>query len=139
MPVELRDLVDPRHTALVTQEIQRGVIGDLSALPDLAAAARPVIPNVARLAQAARKAGVPVLHCTAERRADGLGANRNARIFLYMARAEVKLHPGSPAAELVPEVEVEASDIVLARLHADRQGGLCAGAGVGTQEVPGSH
>jgi nicotinamidase-related amidase len=117
MPVELRDLVDPRHTALVTQEIQRGVIGDLSALPDLAAAARPVIPNVARLAQAARKAGVPVLHCTAERRADGLGANRNARIFLYMARAEVKLHPGSPAAELVPEVEVEASDIVLARLH----------------------
>jgi nicotinamidase-related amidase len=34
-----------------------------------------------------------------------------------MARAEVKLHPGSPAAELVPEVEVEASDIVLARLH----------------------
>jgi nicotinamidase-related amidase len=117
VPVELGELVDPRHTALVTQEIQRGVIGDLSALPDLAAAARPVIPNVARLVQAARTAGVPVLHCTAERRADGLGANRNARIFQYMARADVKLHPGSPAAELVPEVEIDSGDIVLSRLH----------------------
>jgi len=117
MPLDLRGLVDPGHTALVTQEIQRGVVGDLSALPDLAAAARPAIPNVARLARAARNAQVPVLHCTAERRADGRGANRNARIFQYMARAEVKLLPGSAAAEVVPEVEVAESDIVLPRLH----------------------
>jgi nicotinamidase-related amidase len=117
MPVDLRGLLDPQHTAIVTQEIQRGVIGDLSALPDLAAAARPVIPNVSRLVRAARKAGVAVLHCTAERRPDGQGANSNARIFQYMARAEVKLLPGSPAAELVPEVEVAASDIVLSRIH----------------------
>ncbi len=117
MPIDLRSLVDPAHSALVTQEIQRGVVGDLSALPDLAAAARPVLPNVARLVRAARKAGVPVVHCTAERRADGLGANRNARIFQYMARAETKLLPGSPAAEVVPEVGVDESDLVLARIH----------------------
>jgi nicotinamidase-related amidase len=117
MPLDLRSLVDPTHTALVTQEIQRGVVGDLSALPELAAAARPVLPNVARLVRAARKAGVPVVHCTAERRADGLGANRNARIFQYMARAETKLLPGSPAAEVVPEVGVAESDLVLARIH----------------------
>jgi nicotinamidase-related amidase len=29
----------------------------------------------------------------------------------------VKLHPGSPAAELVPEVEIDSGDIVLSRLH----------------------
>ena len=117
MPLDLRALLDPAHTALVTQEIQRGVVGDLSALPDLAAAARPALPNVARLVRAARKAGVPVLHCTAERRADGRGANTNARIFQYMARAETKLLPGSAAAEVVPEVEVAESDLVLPRIH----------------------
>ena len=117
MALDLRALVDPAHTVLVTQEIQRGVVGDQSALPDLAAAARPVLPRIARLVLAARRRGVPVVHCTAERRPDGRGANTNARIFQYMARAETKLLPGSPAAEIVKEVPVEASDLVLARLH----------------------
>jgi biuret amidohydrolase len=117
MPLDLRALVDPAHTALVTQEIQRGVVGDLSALPALAVAARPILPRIALLVRAARAAGVPVIHCTAERRADGLGANANARIFQYMARAETKLLPGSDAAAIVPEVPVEDSDLVLSRLH----------------------
>ena len=109
MPLDLAALAAPAHTALVTQEIQRGVVGDLSQLPELAAAARPVLPNVARLVEAARAAGVPVIHCTAERRADGLGANANARIFQYMAKAPVKLLPGSEAAQIVPEVAVAPS------------------------------
>jgi nicotinamidase-related amidase len=118
MPLDLRALVAPAHTALVTQECQRGVIGDLSALPALAEAARGgMIANVAALVEAARRAGARVIHCTAERRPDGLGANANARIFQYMARAQVGLHPGSPAAGLVPEIRVAASDLVLARLH----------------------
>ena len=93
------------------------MIGDESALPELAAAARAVVPNIARLVAAARDAGLPVIHCTAERRADGKGANRNARIFQYMAKAPVKLTPGSSAAEIVPEIEVAESDLVLPRLH----------------------
>ncbi len=118
MPLDLRQLLDPDHTALVTQECQRGVIGDLSLLPDLAAAAREgAIANIARLVGAARSARVPVLHCTAERRTDGLGANTNARLFQYSARAEVKLTPGSDAAALVPEIKVAESDFVLPRLH----------------------
>ena len=117
MALDLRALIAPGHTALVTQEIQRGVVGDLSALPELAEAARPVLPRIARLALAARQAGVPVVHCTAERRADGRGANTNARIFQYMARAETKLLSGSPAAEVVKEVPVAPSDIPLSRLH----------------------
>lgn len=118
MPLDLGSLVAPSHTALVTQECQRGVIGDLSALPALAEAAKGgVIANVAALVEAARRAGARVIHCTAERRPDGLGANANARIFQYMARAKVGLSPGSPAAELVPEIRVAESDLVLARLH----------------------
>jgi nicotinamidase-related amidase len=114
---ELRDLVEPSRTALVTQEIQRGVVGDLSQLPELAKAAAAVLPNIARLVDAARTAGVTVIHCTAERRADGLGANRNARLFQYMAKAPVKLLPGSDAAAIVPEVKVAEGDLVLPRLH----------------------
>ena len=117
MALDLSELLDPKHTALVTQEIQRGVVGDLSQLPDLAEAARKVLPEIARLASAARAAGVPVIHCTAERRADGRGANRNARIFQYMAKTPVTLLPGSDAAAIVPEVPVEASDLVMPRLH----------------------
>ena len=117
MPVDLAALVAPAHTALVTQEVQRGVVGDLSALPELAKAAAEAIPRMASLVRAAREAGVPVIHCTAERRADGLGANENARIFRYMARAERKLLPGSEAAAIVPEIPVAPSDLVLPRLH----------------------
>lgn len=117
MPLDLRSLVAPAHTALVTQEVQRGVVGDLSPLPDLAAAARPAIPRMAALVAAARAAGAPVIHCTAERRADGRGANANARIFQYMAKAPLKLLPGSDAAALVPELGAREEDLVLPRLH----------------------
>ncbi len=117
MPLALAELIDPAHTALVTQECQRGVIGDLSALPELAKAAAPMLANVAALVAGARAAGAPVIHCTALRRADGLGANRNARIFGYMAKSKHPLLPGSPAAALVPEIEVADSDLVLPRWH----------------------
>jgi nicotinamidase-related amidase len=117
MPVDLATLAAPGRTALVTQEIQRGVVGDLSQLPELAKAAGAILPNVARLVTAARAAKIPVIHCTAERRADGFGANRNARIFQYMAKAPVKLLPGSDAAAVVSEIPVAESDLVLPRLH----------------------
>ena len=118
MALELAKLVHPRHTVLLTQECQRGVMGDLAALPDLADAARgSVVANIGRLVVAARRAGVQVIHCTAERRRDGLGANANARLFQAMARAEVQLEPGSKAAEIVPQISVADSDLVLPRLH----------------------
>jgi nicotinamidase-related amidase len=117
VPLDLDALLAPAHTALVTQEIQRGVVGDLSQIPPLAEAAQRILPNVARLVAAARGHGVPVIHCTAERRADGQGGSHNARIFQYMAKAPVKLLPGSEAAALVPEVPVADSDLVMPRLH----------------------
>jgi len=100
------------------QECQRGVIGDLSGLPALAEHARQgMVPVVAALTREARRAGVPVVHCTAVRRADGLGANSNARLFQHMSRVPHPLLEGSAAAEIVPGIPVEPTDLVLPRLH----------------------
>jgi len=117
MPLDLDTLVSPAHTALVTQEVQRAVVGERSPLRELATAARSALPNIAALVESARGAGLPVIHCTAERRADGRGANANARIFRYMAKSEHPLLQGSEAAAIVPEIPVAESDIVMPRLH----------------------
>ena len=118
MPVDLKALLDPESCAVVTSECQNGVIGDQSVLPQLAAAARvAVIPNGARVCAAARAAAVPVVHCIALHRPDGLGANHNARLFGAVARSPVKLVPGTPAAEVIAEFEQADSDLVLSRLH----------------------
>jgi nicotinamidase-related amidase len=119
VPIDLAEWVRPERTALVTQEVQEGVVGALSALPDLAEAAARVglVENVARLLSAARSAGVTVVHCTAERRPDGLGANRNARLFQYMAKSERPLLAGSEAAQLLPGIGAQPEDLTLARLH----------------------
>lgn len=119
MPIDLAELVDPAHTALVTQEVQLGVIGPEAALPALAEAAQQVgmLEHIGQLVSAARSAGVRIVHCTALRRRDAFGANRNARIFGYMARVPQPLHPGSEAAALAPEIGARPEDPLLSRLH----------------------
>ncbi len=113
----LADLVRPVHTALVTSEVQHGVVGEASALPELAEAATPMVASLARLCPAARTAGVPVIHATAARRSDALGSNRNARLFHAMRRSPVALEPGSPATQVVEQLGPEPTDLVLTRLH----------------------
>jgi nicotinamidase-related amidase len=117
--VDLRTLVDPAHTALVLQEVQNGVVGEPSALPALADACRAVdlVAHCAELAARARAIGVPVLHCTAETRGDLRGANRNARLFMGVLKAPVRLLPGSEAVQVPSEIGVAESDIVLPRYH----------------------
>jgi nicotinamidase-related amidase len=118
LTVDLSSLVAPGRTALVTQECQNGVIGEPAALPQLAAAARQhMVPNAARLAAAARRVGVPVVHCVAARRLDGQGSNTNARLFMGMLKTPVPLTPGTPAVEVIPEIGVADTDVVLTRLH----------------------
>jgi nicotinamidase-related amidase len=118
MALDLVTLLDPRHTAIVTSEVQRGVVGSPSALPALAeAAAEELLPNLARLLPVARAAGVQVVHCTAYRRADGKGANTNARLFLGVQKSPVALLPGTAAVEVVPELGPEPDDLVLTRTH----------------------
>jgi len=116
---ELRELVDPSHTALVLQEVQNGVVGPQSALPALAesAAAVDLIANCARLASAARDRGIAVFHCTAETRDDMVGANRNARLFAGVKKSPVRLSPGSDAVGVPHEIGVDRRDVLLPRYH----------------------
>jgi biuret amidohydrolase len=118
MPIDVRRLLDPAHTAVVTSECQNAVIGAESVLPELAAAAADtVIPNGARLCAAARAAGVPVAHGVAGRRADDRGSNRNARLFAALLRAPVRMDLATSATDVVPEFAVADSDLVLSRIH----------------------
>jgi biuret amidohydrolase len=119
VPLDLAALVAPEHTTLVLQEVQNGVVGDPSTLPTLAAEAARVglVANCALLARAARAVGVPVVHCTAETREDGKGANRNARLFVGVRKSPVALSPGSAAVQPPDEIGVDPGDIVLPRHH----------------------
>lgn len=111
--------VSPQRSAVVTMEMQRGVIGDISSIPDLAAAVATddVIPRTAKLLDAARSVGVSVVHCLAGFRGDRAGTPLNAPIVRSMLRDPNHLLMGSPAVELVPELGPEPSDLTSLRMH----------------------
>ena len=114
---QLASLAAPEHTAIITQECQGAVIGPHAGLTLLAEEARRVaLPNIVRLLPVARAAGVRVVHCLVQRRPDGLGSNRNAKIFA-LGRGEVDIVPGTPGATLLPELGPEPTDLVLSRWH----------------------
>lgn len=120
MPISLASIALPERTAVVTMEVQRGVVGDLAALPELASAAREAgtIQNVGRLCAAARRAGVRVVHCTAVFRADGAGSKVNSPLqAVGTRRNQGRLNLGEPGAELMPELGADPGDIELPRLH----------------------
>ncbi|WAJ43842.1 cysteine hydrolase [Mycobacterium sp. Aquia_216] len=117
MKLQLAYLVAPAHTAIIAQECQGAVIGPHAGLAALAEEARrEALPNVVRLLPAARAAGVHVVHCLVQRRPDGLGSNDNAKVFT-MSRGAVDIAPGTPGAEVLPELGPEPRDLVLRRWH----------------------
>jgi biuret amidohydrolase len=117
MSTRLADLVTPAHTAVITQELQGAVVGPRAGLAALAdEARREALPNIARLLPTARAAGVAVVHCLVQRRADGRGSNHNARLFAVGQR-DVDITPGSEGAALLPEFGPESADLVLRRWH----------------------
>ncbi|MDN4518352.1 cysteine hydrolase [Mycolicibacterium austroafricanum] len=117
MRIPLAELVAPGHTAVVTQECQGAVVGPQAGLAALAdEARREALPNIARLLPVARAAGASVVHCLVQRRADGRGANHNAKIFAIGATG-VDITPGSPGTQLVPEIDPQPTDLVLYRWH----------------------
>lgn len=116
---QLSELLDPDSTVLLTVECQQGVVGPDSALPELAEEARSsgVLANVARLVAAAHRGGVQVVHAIAERRPDGRGANRNARLFRAAERLPVQQLSGTAAVRVAAPIEVTEEDFVVRRLH----------------------
>lgn len=116
---QLRELLDPATTVLLTIECQQGVVGPGSALPELAEEARSsgALAQVARLVGAAHESGVQVIHAVAERRPDGRGANRNARLFRAAERLPVRQLSGTAAVRVAAPIEVAEEDLVVRRLH----------------------
>jgi nicotinamidase-related amidase len=94
-------------------------MGDLASFPELAAASdeRHLVANAARLLTACRTAGVPVVHCTAEFRADRAGTVANTPLHTAVLRRPEHLLEDTPATELVPGLGAEVTDYVSARRH----------------------
>lgn len=117
MPLDPAELLAPASTAVLTMELQRGVVGDRASIPELAAVveAQGVLAAAGRLAAAARAAGVPVVHCTAEFRPDRAGSATNAPLLAVMGKRPNHLLEGSPEAEVVPELGPDPGDLVVPR------------------------
>ena len=119
MPIDLAELLAPPTTAVLTMELQRGVVGDRAVIPALRAevARRDVIPRTAEVLAAARGAGAHVVHCVAEFRADRAGSNDNAPLLHAIATGDPHLIVGTDSTEIVPELGPAPSDLVAARRH----------------------
>jgi nicotinamidase-related amidase len=121
---QLSALLDPKHTALLTMELQNGVVVEGGTLPALADEVRRtgILPVAGRLCAAAREAGVRVVHCTAVTRHDGAGGVENCKIFTIggKQRRERGHNPteiGSRGAQLVDELGHDPRDIEVPRIH----------------------
>ena len=116
--LDIKDLVDPNHTALLLVECQNGVIGEKSSFPDLAEVSKHVIPNLGTLAQAARNSKIKVIHGLAMIRNDGWGSNNNARLFGAARRSPVRQLPDTEAVEPIKEIGFDKElDLLLPRFH----------------------
>ncbi len=106
----------PGRTAVVTMELQRGVVGDRSGHAELVAAAATILGNVAELCAAARSARGHVVHATMAFRPGGEGFTANSPIQAASLRSNVDaLVTGSPGVELVPEIGAEPIDVIAVR------------------------
>ena len=120
MPFDVTPLIQPGHTALLTNEVQSSVVHGEG---DLANNARKILGNIVTLANAARTAGVPVVHAVKLFRRDGVARNRN--IVLYQLRGELPDDGAPPepdsryqeGAQVVPELGPDERDLVMTRLH----------------------
>jgi nicotinamidase-related amidase len=118
MTFDVRPLVAPATTALLTNEVQPGTVTGGAAL---GAAGAQVLPNIVRLVSAARAADVQVMHCVKVFRRDALARNRN--VVLYRLRGQVPSGPVTPDSRAVegsivaPELGTDERDLVMTRLH----------------------
>ncbi len=74
----------------------------------------PTPPGCCR---AARSHRVPVVHCTAEFRADRAGSTVNCQLVAAVLRNPDHLLAGTPATEIIAELGPEPADLVSSRLH----------------------
>lgn len=119
MAFDFAELVAPAHTAVVTCEMQRGVIGDLTTGPELAAEAAElgIVDKSAALCAAARANGVRVVHALVALRGDRAGLSINNPMMAFVVKNPDQVREGTPAADLIPELGPEPEDIECRRIH----------------------
>jgi nicotinamidase-related amidase len=117
MPVDLAQLVDPDHTAIVVFEMQRGVVGDLHRMPEMGVEVERsgVIANTADLVRAARAARIRVIHSIVDWRSDRAAMIVSSPLLAIMTKYDDHVLAGAPTAEIVPELGPEPEDIVSSR------------------------
>lgn len=111
--------LDLGRPALLSMEMQRGVVGDRSRIRPLIEAVDAVglVPNLTGMMRRARAAGVTVIHCNAEFRADLKGSGGNCPLLAAMTRKPDHILEGSEGAEVDQRLEPSPQDIVLRRFH----------------------
>ena len=119
----LAQLVRPEHTAVLTMEMQNGVVGTEATFPQLGEECRRIgmIDSLGRLCAAAREVSAPVVHCTVVERPDGLGHKANCKVFAVSAKLRTAdgtrlLEAGSPGAQVVAELGADERDIEVPRI-----------------------
>ncbi len=117
MPVDWKALLKPGETAVLVIECQEGVIGESSLLKGLVQAVQDggLVPRLARFLGFARSAGVPVFHCTVEKRADGLGDAFNTPLTASLRGRRSPMSPGSKVAAIIKGLEPDPTDHLVPR------------------------
>jgi nicotinamidase-related amidase len=115
----LEELAAPGKAAVLTMEVQRGVVGDLAAIPALAdlLVQQDIPKRLGGLVTAARAANVPVIHCRAAFRPDRKGSFMNVPMVNRLLKNPDHIVLGSPEADVIPELGPEESDLDSVRLH----------------------
>ena len=120
----LAGLVVPDTTAVLTMELQNGVVGTGALMAALVEEVERVgvRPTAGRLCTAARDRGIQVVHCVAENRPDGRGATDNCKVFAMNNRlrretGSTPIDQRTDGAKLVAELGPDDRDIVVARIH----------------------
>lgn len=114
--------IDLDDCAILTFEMQRGIVGDLHTMPVIYEAVRDsnLIFHIARLVKPARSAGLPIVHLTAARRPDRRGTFANMPYINAQQKGDSKnadvIDIGQPGTEVMPEL-IDAEDAVIQRLH----------------------
>jgi len=118
MPVDLKQLLDPAHTAVLVMECQEGIVGGGAALGALGEAVQRhgTIGQIKRVLDAARAVEVPIFYLTMARRADASGALANC-LLLALGRKGEPLLPGSRRQAVVDALAPQERDHVLTRFH----------------------
>ena len=112
--------LDANRSALIIQDLQNDVIGEGGAFADSGAPAHAksqnVVENVKRLAEAARQAGMPVIHVLYIVDEGAPGLKQNAPLFIGVKEANALVR-GSWGAAPVDGLEPQPGDHVVEKMR----------------------